>query len=200
MDKEKEIIYMRDVLESSDCGSCPLHGDTCNGGWRCYGGEPVEPPCSGWDEDILKMTVAEYEDYVNGCAIAAEEAYDRSVQEKSERIKRNKIERDREKYLQFVEKQFGTDVDRINNLIKKINEEVVTVKLLNVVNPQFGLDKVGEIDENKYTEVLNDLHKQLGEAKAVRDEKIREVKESDYYINGIPRKYEGIIFYEDDEE
>ena len=35
-----------------DCEQCPAFGEECQGGWTSgYGGEPIEPPCTSWDDD-----------------------------------------------------------------------------------------------------------------------------------------------------
>lgn len=35
-----------------ECDVCPIkEAGFCPGGWTCYGGEPVEPPCTSIDED-----------------------------------------------------------------------------------------------------------------------------------------------------
>jgi hypothetical protein len=34
------------------CDNCPLYKNDCKGGWSSDGrGTPVEPPCTGWDDD-----------------------------------------------------------------------------------------------------------------------------------------------------
>ena len=49
------------LSEIDDCSICPLPGEgLCPGGMACYGGEPIEPPCTSWDgdedvEDILSQ-------------------------------------------------------------------------------------------------------------------------------------------------
>ena len=40
------------LSEIDDCSICPLPGEgLCPGGMVCYGGEPIEPPCTSWDGD-----------------------------------------------------------------------------------------------------------------------------------------------------
>lgn len=35
-----------------DCCGCPIKkAEYCLGGFACYGGEPIEPPCCDMDED-----------------------------------------------------------------------------------------------------------------------------------------------------
>lgn len=40
------------LSEIDDCSICPLPGEgLCPGGMVCYGGEPIEPPCTSWYGD-----------------------------------------------------------------------------------------------------------------------------------------------------
>ena len=44
-----------------NCKICPLlEEDICPGGYRCYGGDPIEPPCCSIDED------ADLDDWIEG--------------------------------------------------------------------------------------------------------------------------------------
>lgn len=47
----REDIYAKDI---NSCDSCPLYCNECGGGWSSgWGGEPVEPPCTSWNDDML---------------------------------------------------------------------------------------------------------------------------------------------------
>mgnify|MGYP000954050537 CR=1 FL=1 len=44
-----DVILAKDI---HDCESCPLYKYDCIGGWTSDGnGNPVEPPCTSWDDD-----------------------------------------------------------------------------------------------------------------------------------------------------
>jgi hypothetical protein len=37
-----------------DCDECPLYKKDCIGGWTSDGcGNPIEPPCTSWNDDVL---------------------------------------------------------------------------------------------------------------------------------------------------
>ena len=69
-----------------DCELCPLLEEgICPGGWTCYGGEPIEPPCCSIDEDTdLDQWIADYYE--------SERQYEKYLAEKA-RKEREKKER-----------------------------------------------------------------------------------------------------------
>lgn len=45
-------MLWKDFKEKEDCYGCPLlEYEMCTGGYQCYGGEPIEPPCCNFDDD-----------------------------------------------------------------------------------------------------------------------------------------------------
>ena len=41
-----------EIAEMEDCDLCPVKkAELCTGGYSCYGGAPVEPPCCSFDDD-----------------------------------------------------------------------------------------------------------------------------------------------------
>lgn len=45
-------MLWKDFAEHEDCAGCPLlENEICPGRWRCYGGEPIEPPCCSFNDD-----------------------------------------------------------------------------------------------------------------------------------------------------
>lgn len=53
------------LSEIDDCSICPLPGEgLCPGGMVCYGGEPIEPPCTSWDGDE-DYVIDTYDNYGN---------------------------------------------------------------------------------------------------------------------------------------
>lgn len=71
---------------NGDCTGCPLiPAHFCNGGFRCYGGAPIEPPCCDMDEDTdLDEWVEEADE--------KRRAYERRLEskEREERLKRER--------------------------------------------------------------------------------------------------------------
>lgn len=77
-------MRLKDLGE--DCELCPLlKEEICPGGWKCYGGEPIEPPCCSMEEDTdLDQWIANYYEQ--------EQRYERYFEEKA-RKEREKKER-----------------------------------------------------------------------------------------------------------
>lgn len=45
-------MLWKDFSEQEDCEGCPLlENEICPGGFSCYGGMPIEPPCCSFDDD-----------------------------------------------------------------------------------------------------------------------------------------------------
>ncbi len=45
-------MLWKDFREEESCENCPLlKNELCTGRFQCYGGEPIEPPCCGFDDD-----------------------------------------------------------------------------------------------------------------------------------------------------
>ncbi len=45
-------MLWKDIKETEDCENCPLlEHELCTEGFACYGGEPIEPPCCGFDDN-----------------------------------------------------------------------------------------------------------------------------------------------------
>lgn len=63
------------LSEIDDCSICPLTGEgLCPGDIVCYGGEPIEPPCTSWDGD---EDVEDYIESVHASILEREEYEDR---------------------------------------------------------------------------------------------------------------------------
>ena len=45
-------IKYKEIIQDDDCARCPIkRAELCTGGYACYGGIPVEPPCCSFDDD-----------------------------------------------------------------------------------------------------------------------------------------------------
>lgn len=55
-------MLWKDFVEDENCDNCPLlKSEICPGGFHCYGGEPIEPPCCSFDDDTdLDKWVEDY--------------------------------------------------------------------------------------------------------------------------------------------
>lgn len=80
-------MKLRDL--NGDCEGCPLLKEKiCPGGWACYGGEPIEPPCCSMDEDTdLEQWIDDYYERQRRWADYLAEK-DRKEREKKEKAKK----------------------------------------------------------------------------------------------------------------
>lgn len=82
------MTIWKDFAEKEDCDGCPLlESEICPGGFRCYGGEPIEPPCCSFDDDTdLDEWVSDYFDRQR----RYEEAEDKRLQAEKKKKERAK--------------------------------------------------------------------------------------------------------------
>lgn len=46
------MTYKEFCDKDLSCEECPIYkAEICNGGWKCYGGAPIEPPCCSFTDD-----------------------------------------------------------------------------------------------------------------------------------------------------
>ena len=78
-----ENITLKQFAEEydNDCSVCPFYNGPCPGGWKSgYDGNPIEPPCTGWDRYDDDTTLDEiYDDYES-----AQRAWERHLDEEYE--------------------------------------------------------------------------------------------------------------------
>lgn len=75
-----------EMLELEDCDLCPLKkAEICPGGFTCYGGAPIEPPCTCFDDDTdLDEWVEDFYERQK----AREDYEDKRIQEEKRRKER----------------------------------------------------------------------------------------------------------------
>lgn len=80
-------MLWKEFAEKEDCDGCPLlENEICPGGFRCYGGKPIEPPCCYFKDDTdLDEWVNDYFDRQR----RYEEAEDKRLQ--AERKKKDRV-------------------------------------------------------------------------------------------------------------
>lgn len=83
-------MLWKDFREREDCEGCPLlESEICTGGYQCYGGEPIEPPCCTFDDDTdLDDWVKKYYDRLRRIE-DAEDKQQKEAQKRKERAKKS---------------------------------------------------------------------------------------------------------------
>ncbi len=56
------MLLWKDFAKEESCDNCPLlENEICKGGFVCYGGKPIEPPCTCFEDDTdLNAWVDDY--------------------------------------------------------------------------------------------------------------------------------------------
>lgn len=104
------------LSEIDDCSICPLPGEgLCPGGMVCYGGEPIEPPCTSWDGD---EDVEDYIESVHASILEREEYEDRLREEREKKKRKNEIAKRKRQYLNIYCYSEKHDVKSLKKQIK----------------------------------------------------------------------------------
>ncbi len=79
-------MLWKDFKEEESCDNCPLlKAEICTGGYQCYGGEPVEPPCCGFDDDT---DLEEWVENHHAMELAYEDAEEKRIRKERQRKER----------------------------------------------------------------------------------------------------------------
>lgn len=143
------------LKEVEDCEFCPLKiHDICHGGWTCYGGEPIEPPCANIDgEEELDELIERY--YINEKLKCEIEHKMFEKEKQKERI--NEIKRKKREYMnKYCWKEIH-DLKILKRELKKIESTIKTMEIfsnaINSTNEIFGYNERISISEKKYKEI-----------------------------------------------
>lgn len=144
------------LSEIDDCSICPLPGEgLCPGGMVCYGGEPIEPPCTSWDGD------EDVEDYIESvhASILEREEYEDCLREEREKKKRkNEIAKRKRQYLNIYCYSEKHDVKSLKKQIKSYKNMFGKSRIV-VVKSQLGQPITAYLGDEVYWEIPDDLPK-----------------------------------------
>lgn len=92
-------MLWKDFTKKESCDGCPLlESGICTGGWKCYGGEPIEPPCCCFDDDT------DLDEWVSNCLkqqLAWEEREDKRIREEVKKKERAKKAADTKRAMRW---------------------------------------------------------------------------------------------------
>jgi hypothetical protein len=105
-----------ELKETEDCDLCPLKiNEICAGGMACYGGLPIEPPCTCFDDDTdLDEWVENYFDRQR----KREEYEDHKIKEKIEKEKRNKIKQQHRREAKWHVWEETNEIKKLKKLFR----------------------------------------------------------------------------------
>ena len=157
-----------------DCAGCPL-SDECRG-MTCYGGDPIEPPCTSWDPE---EEIEDFYDDVQAERLAHEEEIERQWQEEKERKRKNEIKQQRRKESAW---HVYAETQKIKSLRKQYESVCYIQGLANafaMTNEMFGVeDKKPEQVKSKSQLEKERILKEIDNLKAVKKEKLKELAKS----------------------
>lgn len=100
---DDDVVLAKDI---DDCSNCPLYKHDCVGGWTSDGGgNPIEPPCTSWNDDD-EIYEGMYDNYTY-------EPSERELKWEEERLEQLEKERKAEKEAE--------DKEEAKNLINRIS-------------------------------------------------------------------------------
>lgn len=170
------------LSEIDDCSICPLKDEgLCSGGWVCYGGEPIEPPCASWDSD------EEVEDYIESmhASISEKEEYeDRLREEREKKRRKNEIAKRKRRYLEIYCCSEKREVESLKKQIQsyesieRFADSIATA--FNITNEMFRYPERKEVNP-EITERLKSLREKLKEAEQKLKDKQKECRNTEKY-------------------
>lgn len=175
------------IKEIEECAECPLgQEDICPGGWVCYGGEPIEPPCCNWTDEELEMNIEEYMDKWYGREKLQEEHEKCILEEKREKERKNKIAAKKRQYIKsycVVErlkvKSLRKKIRSLENIERFASSMAVS---FNITNEMFRYPERKEVNP-VVEDSLKALRDELKRAEQRLKEKQKECRKTEYYKN-----------------
>jgi hypothetical protein len=151
------------------CEDCFL-SEECTG-MKCYGGAPIEPPCTRWDpEDDLEDVENDY--YAR--QIEHEKYLDRKIEIEKKEVEKKELKnkRARESRMYVYE-----ETKKINRLRKVYNNNVRIisfVRAINMTNKMFDMEK--RFDKTPFEIRNEEILKEIEEIKNKKKEKLKELR------------------------
>lgn len=168
-------IKYKEIMDDKNCDRCPLmQEEICPGGWRCYGGEPIEPPCCSFDDDTdLDEWVSEY--------YASQYRYEKA---EDERIRKEKAKKEKAKKAAETRREMRfycrNEIKQLKSYKNQLEAHKASLRLastfaeaFNITNEMFGYsERLKQKPEVQKT--IDDLEEKIKEAKQKYEAKRKE--------------------------
>lgn len=168
-------MIWKDFAEKEDCDGCPLlENEICPGGFSCYGGDPIEPPCCCFEDDTdLDEWVSDYFDRQR----RYEEAEDKRLQEEKKKKEQAKKAAETRRAMRWY---CWTEIQELKRAqkaleVKKAVERFASslVEAINVTNEIFRYEERVTVNSEISAEVQR-LEAEVNAAKKAYDSKRKE--------------------------
>lgn len=172
-------MLWKDFAKQESCDGCPLaENEICTGGWACYGGEPIEPPCCSFDDDTdLDEWVIRHLEQQR----AWEEREDRRIREEAKRKERAKKAADTRRAIRWYCRDELYALNRAQNALQaqEAAERFASslAEAVNFTNEMFRYKERVQVKPEFSAEV-----KRL-EAEVASAKKRYDAKRKEFYVN-----------------
>lgn len=173
------MLY-KDLKETEDCSDCPLlKHEICPGGWACYGGNPVEPPCCSFDDDTdLDKWVSDY--YAR--QRRWEEAEDRRIQKERERKEKNAVAQKRRMEAAWEVRAETREIKDLRNRIAK-NEAAIHFAesmafAINITNEMFRYDERVKVSDSPLLRENEEYRERIIELERIKKVKLAALRQN----------------------
>lgn len=176
-------MLWKEIAELEDCEKCPLYiNEICPGGFTSSpSGEPVEPPCCGFDDDTdLDKWVSDYYERQK----RYENYLDAKYKKEQEKLKKANIAKQKRTFLKNYCYSEQYEVKRLKKKIKALENSIEfaesLVSAINITNEMFGYAERKQVDPIKNEELYN-LQKELQKAEETLKNKQKEGRKTPKY-------------------
>lgn len=168
-------MLWKDLAEKEDCDGCPLlENEICHGGFRCYGGEPIEPPCCCFEDDTdLDEWVSDYFDRQR----RYEEAEDKRLQAEKKKKEQDKKAAETRRAMRLY---CWAEIQELKRAQKALEAQKAVerfasslVEAINVTNEMFRYEERVTVNHEISAEVQR-LEAEVNAAKKAYDSKRKE--------------------------
>lgn len=168
-------MQWKDIADLEDCDLCPLKKEEiCPGGWRCYGGAPIEPPCCSFDDET------DLDEYVSDYYARQrrwEQAEDERIRKETARKERAKKAAETKRQMKFY---CRNEIRELKHLEKQLEAYEASLRLassfaeaFNVTNEMFGYSERLK-PKPEVQQTIDRLKEQIKQAKEKYEQKRKE--------------------------
>lgn len=161
--------------ELTDCpNGCPVYEEgICPGGYACYGGDPIEPPCTSFDDDTdLDEWISRYYDRQR----RFDEAEDKRIKAEKAKQERNALA---QKHRAEAARETRFETREIKSLRKRIAGNEAAARLarslafaFNTTNEMFRYEERVSPKNNALAEENEKLRARISEIEKIKKDKL----------------------------
>jgi hypothetical protein len=173
-------MLVKELREIDDCHEhCPLYDEFCSGGMTCYGGKPIEPPCTCWDDENEDVDDIYHRMFESRMRYEEWEDKKYKIEQENKRKKEEKAKKAQE--ARWVVR---TEQREIVSLRRKIrsNEKLLSLvkgmaEATNFANEMCGYEERLTVRKKNPFEIENEKYmKRIDELEKIKKEKLKQLR------------------------